>query len=340
MTTELGSVQQKISCVFETAVLEEQSSKRSYQPYTVVATDKIKPSALEDDINVAVVTEKIDGTCVYIALFEGKPWLWARLDRKPNKIADRKFKKFQTVHKQWIKDGKEGTEPTFTWDVLKDFKDVPEHWIPALGVPVIDGIPQPDDNGHIPGWVPVDMKSRQHCWHQTAVDLNHGIGLVLRNQVNDELTIECVPLEELLGTTAELIGTHVNANPYAIGSKQCPLHFLVVHGSIPVDKPPLLQIDAMKEWFQLTQCGKVEGIVWHCQTGALYKLHRHHIKLPWPITEPRLSTFRVNIKVDISQYELEDVNKSSFIVISRFNGHTCDSISRLHELLNTNGENS
>ncbi|KAJ8298643.1 hypothetical protein KUTeg_022703, partial [Tegillarca granosa] len=77
MTTQLGSVQQKISCVFETAVLEEQSSK---------------------------------------------PWLWARLDRKPNKIADRKFKKFQTVHKQWIKDGKEGTEPTFTWDVLKDFK--------------------------------------------------------------------------------------------------------------------------------------------------------------------------------------------------------------------------
>ncbi|KAJ8299421.1 hypothetical protein KUTeg_023481 [Tegillarca granosa] len=125
-----------------------------------------------------------------------------------------------------------------------------------------------------------------------------------------------------------------------IGSKQCPLHFLVVHGSIPVDKPPLLQIDAMKEWFQLTQCGKVEGIVWHCQTGALYKLHRHHIKLPWPITEPRLSTLPVNIKVDISQYELEDVNESSFIVISRFNGHTCDSISRLHELLNTNGENS
>ena len=33
------------------------------------------------------------------------------------------------------------------------FQDVPEYWIPASGVPIEDGLPQPDENGHIPGTV-------------------------------------------------------------------------------------------------------------------------------------------------------------------------------------------
>lgn len=68
---EVGSVQQKISCIFETAVLEEQSNKRSYQQYKVVAVDNIKQKALADGIARAKATEKIDGTCVYIAEFQG-----------------------------------------------------------------------------------------------------------------------------------------------------------------------------------------------------------------------------------------------------------------------------
>lgn len=67
----LGSVQQKISCVFETSVLEEQSNKRSYQQYKVVAIDNIKQKALEDRIGDAKATEKLDGTCVYFAEFQG-----------------------------------------------------------------------------------------------------------------------------------------------------------------------------------------------------------------------------------------------------------------------------
>ena len=32
-----GSVQQKISCIFETAVLDEQSGKREHQPFKVMS---------------------------------------------------------------------------------------------------------------------------------------------------------------------------------------------------------------------------------------------------------------------------------------------------------------
>lgn len=59
---------------------------------------------------------------IYVYIFSGKPWLWARLDRKPNKSSDKKFKKFHNQKQQWLRDGKQGSEPTFQWNVLTDFK--------------------------------------------------------------------------------------------------------------------------------------------------------------------------------------------------------------------------
>ena len=76
----------------------------------------------------------------------------ARYDRRPNKIADRKFKKFQNTHRGWLAGGKVGNEPKFQWDLASDFKDVPHYWVPASGVTKNDdGLALPDDNGHIPG---------------------------------------------------------------------------------------------------------------------------------------------------------------------------------------------
>ena len=62
---KLGNVQQKISCVFETHVVEEPSGKRSYQPYKVVAGEKIRTQAELSDIFNSIATEKLDGTCVF-----------------------------------------------------------------------------------------------------------------------------------------------------------------------------------------------------------------------------------------------------------------------------------
>ncbi|XP_023581570.1 uncharacterized protein C12orf29 homolog [Trichechus manatus latirostris] len=90
----LGSVQRKMPCVFVTEVKEEPSAKREYQPFKVLATETINRKALDADIYSAIPTEKVDGTCCYVTTYKGQPYLWARLDRKPNKQAEKRFKKF------------------------------------------------------------------------------------------------------------------------------------------------------------------------------------------------------------------------------------------------------
>ena len=62
-----------------------------------------------------------------------------------------------------------------------------------------------------------------------------------------------------------------------LGSKQQPLHVLVVHGSLPVICPSPLTGSAMRRWFEeeseeVCDHNRVEGVVWHCPSGALYKV--------------------------------------------------------------------
>ncbi|KAK3594123.1 hypothetical protein CHS0354_040897 [Potamilus streckersoni] len=327
-----GTVQQKISCVFETAVLDEPSGKRDYQQFKVVATDVLKRSATDSDISTALATEKLDGTCVFIKQYNGLPWLWARFDRKPNKNAEKRFRKFQT---EQSKGDNPDQHAKFNWNPLKDFKQVPDDWIPADGIEIVDGFPQPDDIGHTPGWVPVDPKCRQHCWHLSAVNLNKGVGLFLRQdeeEISGRLLIEALPLSELEGCTAELIGTNINANPYGIGSKKCPIHLLVVHGAIMVSEPPAVDGQVIREWFKTSKFAAIEGLVWHCRNKKLFKLHRHHINQTWPIKMPTLASRKVHINVDSSKFQLNDT-KSLLCRFSEHKGQVCDSLQNLQDII-------
>ena len=49
-----------------------------------------------------------------------KPWLWARFDRKPNKGAEKRFKKFQSQQRKGAGDQSSGGK--FAWDLKNDFK--------------------------------------------------------------------------------------------------------------------------------------------------------------------------------------------------------------------------
>lgn len=330
----LGSVQQKIPCVFSTEVKEEPSRKRDCQSYQVVATETLSPVAVDADAESAVATEKVDGTCCYISMFRGQPYLWARLDRKPNKQTEKRFKKHQHLHRS----GK-----GFSWNVVEDFKSVPETWIPAHGVKHLNDQPLPDENGHIPGWVPVDRDSKQYCWHSSVVDYELGVALVLRptshnnhnhNNCNSHpdlqeeqqratLELRAVPLNELLEQTLELIGTNVNGNPYGLGSKKRPVHCLVSHGSLPVLEPPPLDFHKLRSWFQTRPEGRVEGIVWHCSNGTLLKLHRHHLGLRWPEGDTLLGSRSVVVSVDATVNEYSD-SKDLFSSFSRLSGRRFD----------------
>ena len=337
---KLGSVQKKISCVFQTIILDQSSTKRANQSYTVVAGETLSNHAIDSNIERATATEKLDGTCVYVREFHGKPWLWARLDRRPNKAAEKRCRVFQREHREWLlnasRGGGETGEPSFEWDSLaKDFKDVPHDWIPAQKVPLDkDGQPLPDDHGHIPGWIPVDPASRQHLWHLATVDLNNGVAIILQPS-NDSaiLEITTVPLQSLLESTLELIGTYINGNPYQLGTKQQPLHVLVRHGAIVFDKPPpapLLYRD-LKYWFENSADGLVEGIIWHCRDGQLYKLHRCHLGLKWPVSgRMRLHTYPISVKIHDAL--IDKSSTSQFASLGRCNGRTFSSITEVASL--------
>ncbi len=330
---ELGNVQAKMSCVFASIVVEETSPKRPDQLYRVIAGEHVRDSAKDDDIYRATPTEKVDGTCVLIAESEGKPWLWPRLDRKAIKPVAERFRTFRTKMSKWDFDGREGPEPHFEWDAAADLKPVPEKWMPASGVPLLDGVPQRDANGHMPGWVPVDPSSQQHCWLLTAVDLDHGLGLVLQpsdDENSTHLEVKIRRLADLEGMTMELIGTTVNANPYNIGSKKVPVHLLVRHGSIPIEDPPPVDHHELKKWLSSHPNGNVEGIVWHCRNGQMYKVHRDHVELSWPTEDIRLCRIPVDIKVDLSEHA--GVRQELFLLLDGFNGQTFGSVSEIAKM--------
>ncbi|CAK8683138.1 RNA ligase 1-like [Clavelina lepadiformis] len=278
-------VQSKINCIFETAVESVSSQKRPQQNYRVVASNKISVEALQSEISSATATEKLDGTCCYVKEFQGKPALWARLDRKATKAANKRFQKHTRLHREWEKNDKQGCEPKYTWTYPDDMKEVPDCWIAADGVArdKSHGGITPDKNGHVPGWVPVVTDKRQYCWHNTTVDEENSLALILR-EAGECLELTVQQMDDFLGKTLELIGTCVNGNPYGLGSKDNPFHFLVEHGSILVRECPPIDYHGLKRWFEDGNSASrdIEGIVWHCSDGNMFKIHRHHLGLQWP----------------------------------------------------------
>jgi len=340
------NVQSKIPCVFETTVVQQTRGKHRGQNFKVVASGSIREHAVSK-LRDASVTEKVDGTCVLIRKFNGRPWLWARHDRKPTKVAEKRFRIYQfskmsgdngPISKSPIEakgDGKQ-VAGSFTWVMEDDFRDVPDDWQPADGVQIKDNIAMPDENGHIIGWVPIDTSLRTHCWHATSVDLMNGLALVIRPE-GSRLKLMVVNLEDLEGQTLELIGTHINGNPYGLGSKQLPIHALVRHGDIPIDRPTFpasLDRQGIENWFQQSEEGKVEGLVWHCKDGSLFKLHRHHMNLQWPVRTPSLAERGVKIIMDLPTLEsglMFELSESSlFYKLAPLHGTELETLRSVH----------
>ncbi|XP_040264593.1 uncharacterized protein C12orf29 homolog isoform X5 [Bufo bufo] len=236
------------------------------QMFRVLATETLNPLALNAAIDSALATEKVDGTCCYV-----------------------------TTHKD------------FVWNVDEDFKVVPDFWTPAKGVTRCNGKLYPDENGHIPGWVPVENGNKQYCWHSSAVNYSLGVAIVLQPNTEDPGSLEIclVHMSGLLEQTLELIGTNINGNPYGIGNKKNPIHLLVPHGTFLIKDLEALDHNSLMSWFKHCQEGKVEGIVWHCKDGSLFKLHRHHLGLHWPLNDTRLNSKPVSIRLDLCKYDCE-----------------------------------
>ena len=314
---EKCSVKGKIKCIFQPRVVQSTSGKRNDQMYKVVASEQISPDFEcymnnEEEKCGVYASEKLDGTCCYIREFHGRPWLWARHDIKANKPAEKRFKAYQHAKNEHAvtNQGDDEKFPPFEWDMENDFKEAPDDWIAASGASREDATP--DDIGHIVGWVPVDPSLRQHLWHLSAVNLNDGTGLFLYdgcrkqegNSTGASMELQVDDLQKHCGKTFELIGTHVNANPYKLGCKKSPIHMLVQHGEFKMAFPMTSEKwshESLKAWFDGEVDGMVEGVVWHAQDGKMFKLHRHHLDLKWPLNDLRMLSR--SLRVDLHRYE-------------------------------------
>jgi len=325
------SVKGKIEAIYETTVIKnEQSSKRKGQPFKVVTTECLKERFLENkEAGHLQPTLKIDGTSCLIDEFNGRPWLWARHDVKPNKIGDKKFKAWKEEMSLHVECPSEEA-PVLDLDLESDFKEFPDDWRSATGSTKENATPS--DNGHLVGWVPVDPSLRNHLWHLSVVNLSTSHGLVTKyNKEIKSLTVSIFPLKDLVGNTFELIGTNVNANPYGLGSKKAPVHLLIQHGEIPItisDKLHTYSQQELNDWFA-SENGQSEGIIWHStQNNDMFKVHRHHLQQRWPVPTPVLVSFPVSISLGDNDLvdSVSGSKKSLFSQLKELNGQTLQSL--------------
>lgn len=363
----------KISCNYKTHMIQEATSKRRGQNFKMVATTELQPEFQEAmQTGSMICTEKLDGTCCLISKSQMRDWLWARHDIKPNKDAASRYKTFQqeqATQREQTTDLQVGTkehnqEQCFHWDLEQDYKEKPDMWEFA------DNRCKPQSNGHLVGFVPVDPSLRQHLWHLSAVNLNLGLAVMLKytptniveyaaeERIDDKINVTELPqfalcidrLSEYEGQTAELIGTHVNGNPYGLGNKQNPFHVYVIHGSVPINYPPgqLTDHDQVKQWFQDPDRGSVEGMVWHttdrgtaqcedekeCDSGVgnqrdgeMFKLHRCHMDIKWPDPSsygvPRLSRQLVRIDTSVCAGHEHELKGQMKRMHEEWHGRTC-----------------
>jgi hypothetical protein len=105
--------------------------------------------------------------------------------------------------------------------------------------------------------------------------------------------IEEVPIQDVPNGTYELVGPKINGNPYHIPSDVS--HFLIRHGTVRFaatepHTPPYQSLENLLTWFETSETGRVEGIVWHAEDGRMVKITRHHLGLPWPMEQPFFPT--------------------------------------------------
>ncbi len=123
-------------------------------------------------------------------------------------------------------------------------------------------------------------RARPPGWFPATVD-GHGwvpIGDGPADQYHREALVEMHPrsfASQKREGTYELVGPHVQGNPYDL-----PGHRLWPHGYSSAGDAPT-DFDALRSYLR---DHRMEGIVWHHPDGRMSKIKRRDFGLPWPVT--------------------------------------------------------
>jgi hypothetical protein len=142
---------------------------------------------------------------------------------------------------------------------------------------------------HLIGYMPLDRGDKWHidCHAKTATGYDPAIIRVLDLKPDSSgLEYREMPIAMLESHSVEVMGPMFQSNPHKLKS-----HCVVRHGIIELkDFPNLMDflddssglLDLMKRWFSESEIAKyLEGVVLHLENGAMFKIHRHHLDIPW-----------------------------------------------------------
>lgn len=239
----------KMFGIFDTVETENESKKsgRKGKPERVVV-NSINP-ALQHLLDSAVeysYTAKLDGSCMLI---------------RNGQLCKRRDLKAKKKKKQ---------------EEEEDEVDIPEGWFETCSEVI---------NGHRIGFMPINPKSKEdkHMASTLSVDLQSVrvlVPVVEDGKDHDGFMVgteKWIRLEELEGVSCEFLGPKSQGNLHGLES-----HFMVIHGDFKITSPPeKLDLETIREWVRSSPQGGVEGIVLHFSNGDCFKVHRHHLRLPW-----------------------------------------------------------
>lgn len=153
---------------------------------------------------------------------------------------------------------------------IKNGRKIPPKWIETCGE---------DKNGHRIGFLPIESKGNDDKWFREVITITDNLTTVKTLVIKDsKLVIENVPIETLEGKTVEFVGPKVQCDPHGILE-----HCVIPHGIFELDNFPCdFNFEQFVEWFKTDEKTQFfEGVVVHFENGQLFKIHRHHLDLPW-----------------------------------------------------------
>lgn len=204
------------------------------------------------------VTAKVDGTSVIVRNDE----LYKRRDRKPKWDKKQKKKVMKPMPSSWVLTGVQtethgvGYMPlesgdTWFFDVFERDSETPDA-VDEIGFPLVNG----------------ERSTRVRVL-----------------EVKDsKLQYRFADLSELSGKSFELLGPKIQCNSHGL-----EYHALMEHGEIICKTYPDISsntgeslLEEIREWHRMDPLGQaIEGVVLHFENGKMFKLHRHHLDMPW-----------------------------------------------------------
>jgi hypothetical protein len=161
----------------------------------------------------------------------------------------------------YIKDGK-----IFARQDVKLLANAPPEWFPTAGT-------EPDKNGHIIGFRPLDRK-RGDKWHLLALDQSDSSKATFLeyDKLAKTFYYATRAITDFNGKTCELLGPSVNGNKHKLDRQA-----YIIHGSVEVNAPWRSHSE-LKAWLDGEEGILYEGIVIHdVGNGTVHKCHREHL---------------------------------------------------------------